>query len=254
MLGELSLILQTTHLHPEEVAQRTAQIHAVVLEKSPYIRVPNFTRIHPQDLRLLYDEYDARFFHGRLKAGLGSEPLTFGLSKRMTSAGGQTARFKDQRTGSRSYEISVSTTMLYGCFHEDDHRPISACGFLCRDRLEALQRVMEHELVHLAEMLVWGQSSCSAERFHSISRRLFAHTENSHQLITPKERAIVQFGIRPGMLVQFPYEGREVTGVVNRIGKRATVLVEDKQGEAYSNGKRYIKFYVPVQRLKAVPQ
>lgn len=254
MTVELLRIVETTHLGSDQIAHHAEQIHATVLQKSPYIRTANFSRVHPTDLLLLYTEYDARFFHGRVRESLGSTLLTFRLSKRMTRIGGQTARYIDQRSGTRRYEISVATTMLYGCFREDDHRPISVCGFVCRDRLDALQRVMEHELVHLVEMLLWNQSSCSAERFHSISRRLFGHTENCHQLITPRERASVQFGIHAGMLVRFQFEGRQFTGIVNRISKRATVLVEDGQGEPYSNGKRYRKFYVPVPSLEAVPR
>jgi len=52
--------------------------------------------------------------------------------------------------------------------------------------------------------------------------------------------------------VRFRFDGVERTGVVNRISKRATVLVEDGNGVPYSNGKRYAKFYVPVQILEAV--
>ena len=54
------------------------------------------------------------------------------------------------------------------------------------------------------------------------------------------------------MAVRFRFEGVERTGIVNRISKRATVLVEDPEGQRYSNGKHYIKFYVPVQLLEAV--
>jgi len=39
---------------------------------------------------------------------------------------------------------------------------------------------------------------------------------------------------------------------VNRITKRATVLVEDERGMRYSDGKRYAKFYVPVASLELV--
>jgi hypothetical protein len=111
---------------------------------------------------------------------------------------------------------------------------------------------MEHELVHLIEMVLWDKSSCSQGRFHSITRRFFGHTENMHQLIAPKERAIVKFGIKPGMKVRFRFDGEECTGIVNRISKRATVLVEDDRGQRYTNGKHYAKFYVPVQSLEAV--
>ena len=110
---------------------------------------------------------------------------------------------------------------------------------------------MEHEMVHLIEMLLWDESSCARSRFQSITRRFFGHTENMHQLITPRERAIVKFGIRPGMKVRFRFEGAERTGIVNRISKRATVLVEDDRGQRYTNGKHYAKFYVPVQSLEA---
>jgi hypothetical protein len=111
---------------------------------------------------------------------------------------------------------------------------------------------MKHEVVHLIETIVWGKSSCAQARFQSITRRFFGHTENMHRLITPKERAIVKFGIKPGMIVRFRFDGIEHTGIVNRISKRATVLVEDVRGQRYSNGKHYAKFYVPVQGLEAV--
>jgi hypothetical protein len=54
------------------------------------------------------------------------------------------------------------------------------------------------------------------------------------------------------MAARFTFEGVKRTGIVNRISKRATVLVEDREGQRYSNGKHYIKFYVPVQLLQAV--
>jgi hypothetical protein len=50
--------------------------------------------------------------------------------------------------------------------------------------------------------------------------------------------------------VRFSFEGVQHTGIVNRISKRATVLVEDNRGVRYTNGKRYAKFYVPLQSLK----
>jgi hypothetical protein len=252
MPANLLQIVESTTLNPDEIAARTKKIHAAVLNKSNYIDAPNFTRIHPADLEILFAEYDDKFFDGQIKQALGKVPLHFGLSKRMTSSGGKTAHFSDKSNGRQWYEISVSTTILFGCFGGDDHRPIVCSGIICRDRLDALQRVMEHELVHLIEMLLWDRSSCSKPRFHSITLRFFGHTENRHQLITPKEKAIVKYGIKPGMTVRFRFDGVEHTGIVNRINKRATVLVENRQGQRYSDGKHYSKFYVPVQMLEAV--
>jgi len=252
MPSKLLQIVESTTLDAEEISARTARIHAVVLSKSQYITDPNLTSIHPADLELLFAEYDAKFFNGQIKETLGNTPLHFGLSKRMTRSGGKTTCYTDRTSGGRRYGISVSTAILFGCFDGEDHRPITASGIVCRDRLEALQRVMEHELVHLIEVLLWDKSSCSRPRFYSITRRFFGHTENKHLLITPQEKAIVQFGIQPGMVVRFRFDGVEHQGVVNRINKRATVLVEDQRGEPYSNGKRYAKFYVPVRLLEAV--
>lgn len=245
-------LVETTTLDAEEITARLKQIHAAVLSQSRYIDDPNFSRFHPHDLSILFAEYDKQFFDGQIRKALGTTRLDFGLSKRMTSAGGKTAAYRDRRTSTRWYEISVSTTLLFGCFADDDHRPITASGNTCVDRLDALQRVMEHEITHLIEMLLWDKSSCAADRFCSITRRLFGHTENKHQLITPKERALVKFGVHPGMQVRFRIDGTQHVGVVNRINKRATVLVEDAKGLPYSNGKRYSKFYVPVQMLEKV--
>ena len=252
MPTDLLRIVESTTLDAETISSRTAQIHANVLSRSKYIHAPNFTKIHPDDLAILFAEYDGQFFGGQVKETLGTTPLHFRLSKRMTSSGGKTARFADRSGGTRWYEISASTTMLFGCFTGEDHRPIVTSGITCRDRLDALQRVMEHEIVHLIEMLLWGKSSCSQPRFHSITRRFFGHTQNKHNLITPKEKAFVKFGIRPGVKVRFRFDGIEHTGVVNRVSKRATVLVEDRTGRRYTDGKHYSKFYVPVPMLEAV--
>lgn len=250
MSAPLLQIVSQTNLDPKLSAARATQIHATVLAKSKFVSEPNFGRIHNTDLALLFAEYDAAFFGGQIKAALGQEPLTFGLSQRMTSSGGKTTRLTQRLTGKRRFEISVATTILFNCFSDLDHRPITACGIVCRDRLDALQRIMEHEITHLVEMLLWTKSSCSQERFHSITRRFFGHLENKHNLITPRERAAVKFGIKPGTKVRFRFDGAQFTGIVNRVSKRATVLVEDARGARYSNGKHYAKYYVPVQILE----
>ncbi len=252
MPANLLQIVGSTTLGADQIAARTRHIHAAVLSKSKYIDDPDFTIIHPADLELLFAEYDDTFFDGQIRKTLGTVPLHFGLSKQMTSSGGKTAHYTDRTDGKQWYEISVSTTILFGCFGGDDHRPIAASGIACRDRLDALQRVMEHELVHLVEMLLWDKSSCAQPRFHSITLRFFGHTENRHQLITPKEKAIVKYGIKPGMAVRFRFDSVEHKGIVNRINKRATVLVEDRKGQRYSDGKHYTKFYVPVQLLEVM--
>ena len=45
---------------------------------------------------------------------------------------------------------------------------------------------------------------------------------------------------------------RDSSTVVSEPTIRITVLVQDRRGERYSDGKHYSKFYVPVQMLESV--
>jgi hypothetical protein len=132
-------------------------------------------------------------------------------------------------------------------------RPVVVSGLICTDRLQALQRIFEHELLHLAEFLLWDESSCSGIRFRRLARNIFGHLSTKHALVTPGEQAFVQHGVRVGSMVAFVFGGRRLVGRVNRIRHRATVLVEDAGGTDYTDGRKYLKFYVPVPRLELHP-
>lgn len=243
---------------PLEVDRRFRRIHESMLGQSPQIREPDFTVIGTDDLERLFALYDREFFQGRLAEMLledRAHPAGFRLSRRLTSAAGQTARrTRKVNQGGFSitrvdYEITVSTTLLYNTFQQPG-RTATVGGLVCADRLEALQRIFEHELLHLAEFLGWGASNCKAANFRALSRRLFAHEAPHHDLITPREQARVAYDIHLGDLVGFEVEGRRLQGVVNRITRRATVLVEDPRGRPYTNGKRCVPYYVPLALLR----
>ena len=248
-LAELAL---STQLTPDVVTQRTRGIYRQLLDTSRYVKSGNFRSIHADDLATLFAAYDSAFFRGACGQALRGVKLEFRISTRMTSAGGKTYRYTPRcRGGQPWYEIAVSAPLLYQTFRDVD-RPVTVCGVSCRDRLEALQRIFEHELIHLVELVCWSDSECSAPRFQSIASGLFVHEEHTHNLITQSERAAVKFGIRPGSRVQFEYEGRLYVGLVNRVTKRATILVEDPHGMRYSDGRNYTKFYIPLDHLQPV--
>lgn len=257
MEPDVPTFIQTTTLSPDEIAGKSREIYDTLLRESRYLDAGNFTRIHPDDLERMFDLYDRLFFDGAIRKLLGQTPLHFRLSRRMTSAGGQAKRSRTRDLSGAmirtEYEIAVSTTLLFQTF-EEDHRPVVMSGIECRDRLEALQRIVEHEIIHVTEMLIWLQSSCSAPRFHSIVNRFFGHTDYRHQLITPREHALTKFGIKAGDRVSFEMDGKTYVGVVNRITRRATVLVENPAGLRYSDGKHYAKYYVPVSMLTPVAE
>jgi hypothetical protein len=237
--------------HPEElIRQLVGEIAKDLFADSQYIREPQFRAIHHRDLELLFSFYDRRFFEGYLQQALAGRNLTFRLAPRMTSKGGTTTKTLNPRTGEVNYEIAISTGLLFDGFRNND-RDVTVSGIRCENRLEALQRIFEHELVHLIELLCWESSNCAADRFQNIARRLFLHQAHTHHLITRRERA-ANSGIRVGARVMFVFEGVHLTGRVNPITKRATVLVRHPEGRGFSDGLRYKVYYVPISWLEPV--
>jgi hypothetical protein len=251
--------LLATHYPPATVAGKTREVYEALLRDSPRVRTGNFDFIAPPDLGLLFELYDTHFFAGGLRRLLheGGTPLFFKLSHRLTRSAGSTTRLQARRMSALlgnghaavHYEVAISTTLLFQSF-QDVHRTVRVNGLVCHDRLEALQRVFEHELVHLLEMVAFGGSSCAAARFQSLAWNLFAHTEAKHDLVTQRERALAKFDVRVGDRVAFDFQGIRHIGLVNRITRRATVLVESPDGESFTDGKRYRKFYIPLPMLR----
>ncbi len=256
-----ALLLGLRH-QPEVIADRQRLIYGAVLSRSKLLASGNFEAIGHEDLKRLLKLYDDLFFGGLLVKMVhddGAGEVELRLSARLTRAAGKTIlRRKQERTifGSRihtHYEIAVSTLLLFQSF-DGEARSVTIGGLPCLDRLEALQRIFEHELIHLAEFLAWGKSSCSADNFKGLSGQIFGHAGVHHDLITPREIAADRHGVRLGDLVHFEIEGKQITGRVNRITKRATILVNHPDGRPFSDGHRYHTYYVPLAMLrKATP-
>ncbi len=253
-LSDLRVHLRHFSLASEEIQARALTIYEALLAGSRHLGSGDFRRIAPEDLSRLFRLYDDTFFAGHLKRALegpGGGPLFLRLSQRMTRAGGRTTVYRRRgREGElREFEIAVSTTLLFQTFH-DVHRTVTVVGLECHDRLDALLRIFEHELIHLCEFLAWGASSCERPRFHDLAARLFGHRGFTHELVTARERALARHGVRLGDRVAFRWEGRRLTGFINRITKRATVLVESADGARYDDGHHYRKYYVPLDELE----
>jgi hypothetical protein len=239
-------------LAPSDIDSRRRQVRDAILETSLDIREPQFVRISSRDLAIAFERYDAFFFGASIRTALGERPLTFRLSTRASSRGGSLrisrSRQAPDGTSLERFELTVSTTLLFQSFVEGE-RSVTAGGQECADRLDALQRIVEHETVHLVEHLRWQDTNCSGARFQRIARGLFGHTEPRHALVTPRERAAA-LGLRPGQRVVFDFEGSQYEGILNRVTKRATVLVPHPHGEPMADGNRYHRFYVPLGHLR----
>jgi hypothetical protein len=239
------------------VARKNRAIYEAMLVRSVHVREANFDALGPNDLELLFGLYDSEFFGGalaRMLAEDGVSGVSFRPSNRLTRAAGKTMYTRRKTTPGKGlvshprYEIAVSTFLLFENFRPE-HRAVSIGGLPCRDRLEALQRIFEHELLHLSEFLAWDQSSCTAPNFHALSQRIFGHAGTTHELVTPREVAERVYDFRIGDRVSFVHEGIRRVGRVNRITKRVTVLVEDHSGRPFSDGRNYATYYVPMPML-----
>jgi hypothetical protein len=251
----LQQTLTETQLSDDARQQMQLQIQHEILSLSEHMESHSFRAFHPLDLERMVRAYDQRFLGGACYAALNGRPLSFRLAPRLTRAGGKTTwrMLQEGRTGQRyeEFEISVSSHLLFQTFR-DEQRQIKVVGLPCSNRLEAMQRIVEHELIHLCEKLAWDDSSCKARRFQEIAHRLFGHREHTHQLVTTAELARTRHGIRTGTKVTFLIDGQRLTGVVNKLTKRATVLVLDPHGRRYSDGRTYTRYYVPLGMLAAL--
>jgi len=251
LLKQLADEVLSRNFDSATIDQWQQEIHLQTLQLSRSIDQPNFTRVGREDLVRMVRMYDDRFLGGRVLPIAEAEGLSFGLSSRMTKVAGKlvTSYPTGDYDGQRHFEMVLSTTLLFQTFEQSD-RPVEVTGRPCRDRLEAMQRVAEHELVHLIEMLIWNDGTCSESRFQSIAQRYFKHTDYRHDLITQRERALMKFNVRVGDTVHFQHDGHTLTGRVNRITRRATILVPTPTGELFNDGERYQRYYVPLERLQ----
>lgn len=232
---------------PHEIENKTREIYHQILQSSKNINEGNFTRIGTDDLRTIFELYDRSFFDNFFTTNYQGK-ISLYLSKRMTGAGGKTIYRKDTKT----FEIGLSTTLIFQSFHDGD-REVKVNGIICHDRLAAVQRVFEHEMIHLLEFALFEKSSCSRPQFKMLSHNIFNHSDVTHQLITQRERVHKKYNLRVGDRVEFRLNGQTYNGVLARITKRATVMVNNPGGPIMdSRGNRYIKWYVPIHFLEVV--
>jgi len=249
LLNKRETLLPEIYYSQKEILIKTKRIYLNMLNRSENVSEGNFTKIFVEDLKFLFEQYNKDFFSRLLEELLNKEKknkLIFRLSSRMTKSGGSTSKIikKNQII----YKITISSYLLFQSFL-DIKRTIKINGIICKDRLEALQRIFEHELIHLLELLIKGESNCSSDSFKILAKLFFHHTDNKHELITQEERAFLRFGAEVGDKVSFEYNKKTYIGIVDRITKRATVLVKDNEDSKYANKEGFLKFYIPISML-----
>jgi len=239
---------------------RAASQHAVhdELVATSFKNKPNFSSLSEKQLRRAYELIDEHLMGGNLGRLLRKEgrQLTFRVAPRMTSRAGQ---LLTEQAHPKKHELAISSTLLCRTFSQDQaavSRIIVVNGYQCLDRASALLRVLEHEMIHLLFCCEAMPEACRkqghhGELFRKTVAQLFGHTDFRHDLVTPREQASVVNGVEAGCTVRFTLGRETLDGRVNRVTKRATILVScnNKHPEAreFSDGKHYRKFFIPVE-------
>jgi hypothetical protein len=274
----------------EDIRRKQQHVYSDALK---IVEEENFTSLTTRQLSALFYLIERHHLEGTLRQILKNEgrQISFRLSQRMTSRAGQLLTEIDTP---QQHELAISTYLLFQTFSSRNqiHRPITVNGLSCTNRLHCLLRLVEHEMVHLllcCTTLVdcfmtdrhheyvrclspssssFSPSTMPGECYHGptfqlLAGQLFGHTEWTHDLPTPKEIAYQMHQLTVGTLVQFYLEGELLTGKVNRIQKRVTVLVKDNpttsgkyhpDSREYSDGCHYRKCYVPIGECEVVEE
>lgn len=187
--------------------------------------------------------YDSAFLNGFLTRSYGYIDVT--ISSRLTSSAGKFIYSRSAMHRMEKAEIRMSSDFLLRL----NQGPFELNGLSVATPQEAFLVVFEHELCHALETALYGSTGYS-RRYLTLANGLFAHTATHHNLPTRKQEA-AQNGLSVGKKIIFPYEGKQLTGLITYIGKTATVMVPSLRG-AYRDrmGRRYTKYRVPLDLLK----
>jgi hypothetical protein len=233
------------------IKQKRLQIREQLFALSNNIKNGNIEVISEKDLKILFGLYDTIFLEEYFKDSFKGS-IKFALSHQMTKSAGITKTPRDIASISpekQQFEIKVSLDFLFDFYKSKREKFVG--GIIASDPLDVLMLVLEHEICHVIEFHIFKFSSCKKARFKTIINNIFGHKESYHKLATNSELIYINFGLKPNDKITFEYEGKVLKGIIYRINKRATILVEDKKG-LFKNlfGKSFSKYYIPVDSLK----
>lgn len=237
--------------NPEEIANKRLEITNRIIGESECLKGGSITCLAAKDLDLLFRLYDELFLHYWFRDCFKGK-MKFSLSKRMTKSAGLTLCPKNiAKLKPEDLVIEIRIGVDFFFQYNEVSGTKMVCGIKTNDALEALLLVFEHELCHVLEFINYKSSSCRGTRFKQLAANLFGHRESYHKLLTNRQIAGHNLGIRVGDMVSFSFKGQRLTGVIYNINKRATVMVSNSRGTLIdSKGNRYSRYYVPLTQLK----
>lgn len=233
----------------DEIIYLRQKIKNIFVERAKYIQ-RNPLHASSQDVKNLFYLYDQYYFSYFFSSAFLPD-LRFSLSNRMTRTAGKIITPKNLSQlpeDKKSFEIRMSGYFLSNYDQFKGERKVN--GIVTTDAVQAFQLVLEHEICHLIEFVEFGTSNCKKKRFKDLAYRLFGHTETYHELSIAKRQLEKQNQFQAGDKIYFYYHNKKKEGIIQRITKRATVMVKDSKGRYMDFKKnRYTKYYVPLDWL-----
>ena len=246
-------LLLTTAIQTAFTKPKYTLIETIEKEFAEYLKKRNpsfFSYPRHTDLKKLFSLYDEHYFSGAINEHI---LVSLKYSRKLTSSAGMILFTKgicsSVSAPKKEYiakaTISFSHPLIFDEYQtETDNYLVN--GVVCRNPAEALMRVMEHELTHLVEYVLYNKSSCGQPQFQKICYDLFGHTESKHSIGVPLPTDAEKAKFKRGDKVSFQYENKVFKGTIERIQKRATVRIDNPQGNSPK------RFYVPISLLTKV--
>ena len=232
------------------IDEKRALIKNKLFERSSNIKSENFDRISEKDLYILYELYDEIFLQNWFKQNFKGN-IKFILSRQLTRAAGNTRTRKNiAEIESENIEFEVKISLNHLINFNKINRTKYVGGIEAHSITDSLMLVFEHEMCHVIEFILYNKSSCSKKPFKDLIYNLFGQTESTHKLVSSYEANVFEYGIKQGDRVKFNYKGKCISGFIQRINKRATVMCPDLHGSYIDKfGRRYCKYYVSPESL-----
>lgn len=153
-----------------------------IREESGLSAYPEVTAENFLTLFVLYDKY---FFGDTAAISLANagDTLVIETSVRMTSSGGMLEWKTSDKP--RTFKLKLSLPIFNGITPTTiKNHPVEANGIKVNDRLDAMQIVLEHELIHLLIAVPTNGKleSAHGNLFATMVRNIFNHTKMTHAL------------------------------------------------------------------------
>lgn len=142
------------------------------------------SEMNSKNLRLLFDKYDELWFNNDLNKYMKTNHIKFNFYT--TSPKGETFSTEGICYGPEANQCEYKMTIPLEHFKKiNGTRLINVAGHLCKDQLECLMRVIEHEMCHLIIFMYCGDivlADQHSKMFTDMSKRLFNHTDFHHYI------------------------------------------------------------------------